>query len=393
VTLLREGSVASVNRLEAMPRAAIALEQCVARELTRSGQICVRVGGRTVASGAVGVTSSGRTPSADTSYAWSCATKPLVAVVIGMLVDDGLLEFDAPVSRFLSEVPPALGEVTIADLLTHTAAVPDAAAERFQRRNGLDLAEGDRAGVFEAMARHDADPEVGPGRMAAYSVFANWFLLADIVERLLGVALPAVVNERLLEPLRAHAWLSLPQEEVRRLDRAPLEILGPDATRRSSPVVEGTERAPGTSVEILDGRTPHVYIPGGSGVGPVRSLVAVLDAVASDANDDATRLLKAETARQLVSPRRLGIVDKVMGNDLAWGLGVAADRRAFSPRLSGRTFGHVGWAATCLAFADPESEVAVGIAFDREVAPFDAVIRQATVVTAVVADLKEASIL
>ena len=133
-------------------------------------------------------------------------------------------------------------------------------------------------------------------------------------------------------------------------------------------------------------------MPGGSGVGPVSSLVTVLDAVMSDAADDGQHLLTSATARRLVSPHRVGLRDNVLANDLSWGLGFTVDSRAFCPRLSQRTFGHLGWHGCCIAFADPASGLAVGVAFDRLVDARSALLRHAAVVGAIVRDVQDAAL-
>ena len=79
--------------------------------------------------------------------------------------------------------------------------------------------------------------------------------------------------------------LSLSRERVIALDRAPCAMPFHDVRTRffqRGPQDDDPEGA----LEILDGSSPHVYMPGGSGVGPVSSLVTVLDTVMSDAADD-----------------------------------------------------------------------------------------------------------
>jgi CubicO group peptidase (beta-lactamase class C family) len=355
----------------------------VARNLTHSAQVSVLHRGEPIADGAVGVTSLGTAPSSATSYFWSCATKPLEAIVVGMLVDEGRLDVEATVRTFVPELPARFSDVTLRALLTHTAPVPDVGADRYCVLDGLEVSTGNRAEVFDAISRGPVDLEVAGGTCAAYSVFANWFLVAEVIERVLGTTVQGVVADRVLRSLGVRAWLELSADSLAALDRAPFALLVSDSDGR-----------PDDPLALLSGRAAHVYMPGGSGVGPVSTLVAVLEAVRTDASSRGSRrLLSADTAGQLVRRHRSGLWDKVRENDLGWGLGFTVDGRAFSHRLSESTFGHLGWDASCIAFADPDAEVVAAVAFDRQVTPFDAVLRQAAVLGALVADLEDASLL
>jgi Beta-lactamase len=189
-------------------------------------------------------------------------------------------------------------------------------------------------------------------------------------------------------PLQIVVSLALAQPDVARLDRAPFEVSWDDVMARFV-ARTGDEVRPTTrpTSELLDGTAPHCYTPGSSGVGPIRSLVALADAVMADATTGAGRLLSQPTAQTLIAPHRIGLQDKTLGNDLTWGLGFAVDRRAFAPRLSDRTFGHVGMDSSCVVFADPAAHVAAGMVFDRQAGSYDGLVRHGAVAGALLSDL------
>lgn len=60
----------------------------------------------------------------DTVFRIGSVTKPFTAAAIMMLVQDGKLELDDPVTRYLPAAPAAWHDITIRHLLTHTSGLP-----------------------------------------------------------------------------------------------------------------------------------------------------------------------------------------------------------------------------------------------------------------------------
>src|SRR5947199_10832694 len=140
------------------------LEQCIDRGLTRSAQVAVRHRGEWIANGAVGTTGSGGgPPSQDTAYVWSCATKPLAAIIIGTLIDEGALDVDEPLGRFLPELPVHLSRITISELLTHTATLSDVGAGNFCLGRNVDYARGSPEAALAAIVDAPMEADVAAG--------------------------------------------------------------------------------------------------------------------------------------------------------------------------------------------------------------------------------------
>ena len=379
--------------LDTLPTVVQTLERCIAKGMTRSAQVAVRYRGEPLVSGALGTTSLGREATVSTAYLWSCASKPLVSVVLGMLVDQGVLTFGDTVGRYMPELRGPVGQISLTELLTHTAGLGDVGAQAYFPP-GRDPDRGDATASLHEIAESKRDPAIRLGRGASYSVFSNWFLLSEVIERVTGSPCAEIIAESILEPLHVWARLWMTVDEVRELDRAPFQMTWEDVASR---ILQRADQADGPcpeeGSEILDGTSAHLYSPGSSCVGPIASLVAILDGVMADAVHGMEVLLSPETARQLVSPHRVGVVDNVMGNDLTWGLGVTVDQRAFSPRVSSRAFGHLGWDSTSIVFADPLHDITVGIAFDRQLHGLDSVLRHGAVVGALVADMQDMGVL
>src|SRR5262249_49496114 len=62
----------------------------------------------------------------DTVYNLASLGKRSTAPAAMLLVEAGKLPLDAPISRYLPDVPPAWKPITVRHLLTHTSGIPDA---------------------------------------------------------------------------------------------------------------------------------------------------------------------------------------------------------------------------------------------------------------------------
>ena len=165
----------------------------------------------------------------DTVFRIMSMTKPIVAVSILMLVEDGKVRLTDPVSRFVPElqtlsvvVPnvggqsapapsgavsapsptrtvPADRPITIRDLLTHTAGLMSGgasgtAAQDVAIKPGESLAQ-----VVPRLVKAPLDFQ--PGTRWAYSGQYGFDVLARVVEVASGVSFDAFTRQRILEPL------------------------------------------------------------------------------------------------------------------------------------------------------------------------------------------------
>jgi CubicO group peptidase (beta-lactamase class C family) len=121
--------------------------------------------------------------------------KTFTAAAVLRLEQDGRLHVGDPISRYLPDVPPSRRGLTIRELLTHTAGLPQSFDSDLER-----------VGRAEAVRRILAAPGPRPGRFA-YSN-AGYTLLAAIVERVSGMPFTEFVRRRLLLPagLRSTGW-------------------------------------------------------------------------------------------------------------------------------------------------------------------------------------------
>lgn len=190
----------------------------------------------TLLSAASGVADpQGRAMTPDTPVRIASVTKTFVAAALLRLVEEGLVDLDAPLSRLISEDSDALlnadGYETAAITLRHVLMHAGGLSDHFQTDafKGMVLAESGRVwtrGEQIAIMTATTDPAGGPGERFAYSD-TGYLLLGEVIERITGEPLgEAVARLTALEanglkdvwwdtegmppggvPARAHQWL------------------------------------------------------------------------------------------------------------------------------------------------------------------------------------------
>ncbi len=157
----------------------------------------------------------------DTVFRIYSMTKPIVAVCLMSLYEEGRFQLDDQIAKFIPalgemmvhvggeaalELVPAAREITIRDLLTHTSgltyghAAPPPVQARYEAL-GIDFSRSDGAIALEEMVdRLGNVPLVAqPGAEWNYSVAID--VLGRLIEVLAGASLDAVLRARVFEPL------------------------------------------------------------------------------------------------------------------------------------------------------------------------------------------------
>lgn len=130
---------------------------------------------------------------AATAYRIASVTKPITAVAVMQLAEQGKLDLDAPIQKYAPTFPVKSAPVTTRQLLEHQAGI------RNYRRN-----EGERttryATLTEALSIFRDDPlESEPGTRYAYTTF-GYVLLGVIVEGASGMSYPDYLREHIFQP-------------------------------------------------------------------------------------------------------------------------------------------------------------------------------------------------
>ncbi|MCF7751122.1 beta-lactamase family protein [Bacillus subtilis subsp. subtilis] len=143
-------------------------------------QIAVVKDGRQVLSEAYGVANveNAAAVTRDTRFPLNSATKSFTGVAMAQLAQAGRVDLQAPVSRYLDDLPPAWRKVRVRQLLAHTSGLPD-----ILDAQGL-LGGGTEQAAWEQVTALPV--EAAPGERHRYNQ-TNYVLLARIIAKQAGV--------------------------------------------------------------------------------------------------------------------------------------------------------------------------------------------------------------
>ena len=343
---MTSGDVAS---LRDFPEVSEFIAARCAEEDSKGGQLFASLDGEPVIN--VAWSSGGVEISVDDPVQWASSTKVLVTIAVARIWEQGGIDLDDPVERYI----PGYGVndkegVTIRHLLTHTSGLIDLPPPTFvtQSREEV-LARCCQAGVKQGWKR---------GLMASYGG-SGPFLLGEIVSRVDGRSFDRYLREEILEPLgMINCWVGMPVDEFDKVaDRIRHRWVEHDGE-----VVADTVW---TSRDNI-----HRCSPGGGGIGPIHELARAYEMLLGKGERQGVRILKPQTVEAMVAAQRVGMGIDVLGGmvrDL--GLLLYRDSKYLTPddkqpmfgaRCSPRTFGHSG-AGGVNAFADPEAGLAVAM--------------------------------
>ena len=135
----------------------------------------------------------------DTVFPWGSMTKMATGTAIMQLVDQGLVDLDAPVSDYLDYFPAEHG-ITVRQFLDHSAGLREPVDFLLPslRLDGQPLPDPDR--IAKEYLAGFAGPMFEPGSASAYGN-PHYLMLGQIVAAVSGQPYVAYVKEHILEPL------------------------------------------------------------------------------------------------------------------------------------------------------------------------------------------------
>jgi D-alanyl-D-alanine carboxypeptidase len=127
-------------------------------------------------------------------YAAYSVSKLFVSTLIFQQVDQGRLDLEVPVGRYLPNLPPAWRDVRLDQLLDHSSGLPDF----FDGANPASSFPPTTESLLRALA--DQPLQFKPGTETRYTQ-TNFVLLAAVLERLHGMPYREIVRTRITQPL------------------------------------------------------------------------------------------------------------------------------------------------------------------------------------------------
>jgi CubicO group peptidase (beta-lactamase class C family) len=334
--------------------------------IARDGKIgAMRTFGRAVQGGA-------EKPATDTTFfdIMSC-TKAITSSAAWILMQEGKLD---PQDRAVKYIPEfgtnGKDTVTIEHLLTHTSAIPTAP--------GAQKEWGDKSRRLARFAQWRL--EHPPGEKFTYHIAANFWPIAEIIERISGQDYRDFVRTRIAEPLGlADLRVGLPRELNDRM--ADIKWVGEPARAEeyeklgvTPPRVAMASLDESMILEFNEQYTREVGSPAGGGITTAGDLALFYQALLHDGrSSDGKEIWKPAMLREAFQIRNPTFKDPLRGMraNRALGIVIAGDDGKANLRGFGRTnspaaFGHPGFGGQ-LGWADP----ATGISFAYVTNGFD----------------------
>jgi CubicO group peptidase (beta-lactamase class C family) len=229
-------------------------------------------------------------------------TKPIVSLAALILIEEGVLQMNDPVSKFLPEfarpqvameeggamrLVPARQEPTVHDLLRHTAGLSyeflgsNAVQREYAAVNIEDRTRSNRefCKVLAGIPLQDQ-----PGTCFQYSRATD--VLGAVIEVVSGQTLGRLLRERIFEPLRmTDTAFSVPREQWQRL---------------AEPFADDPDT--GAPVVMLDARLESAFESGGGGLyGTAHDYVRFLELMRNGGSLEGVRLVSRKTIEWMTS--------------------------------------------------------------------------------------------
>jgi CubicO group peptidase (beta-lactamase class C family) len=263
----------------------------------------------------------------DTIYDLASLTKVVVTATMAMiLVDEGRLDIDKPVSAFIPGYRGGPG-VTVRHLLTHSAGYPGGVTYLYKELQGKD-----------AYVRYIAEmtPLFPPGTKSLYSDL-GLILLGEILERVAGKDMSAFAEERIFGPLGMKDTGYLPPFAVR---------------ARIPPTEDDPWRGRVLRGEVHD-ENAHAF--GGAAAhaglfGTAPDLARFAQMMVNGGVFEHRRIVSRATLEKFTA--RAGVPD----SSRALGWDTPSPNSSAGDLLSPRAFGHTGFTGTSM-WIDPEKKL------------------------------------
>jgi CubicO group peptidase (beta-lactamase class C family) len=287
---------------------------------------------------------------------WS-TTKGVTAIAVARLVDQGRLDYAAPVARYWPEFAQnGKAAITVSQLLSHQAGLPGF-AEPTPLEDFYD---------WETITRRLAAqaPMWEPGTKNSYHAMTFGFLAGELIRRASGLAIGSFLAREVAGPLDADVFIGLPAAEEARV--APLiapRIAAPFDLDAMAPEAVAALTNPLMEPTLANDRAWRAAeIPAGNGQATARGLARLYAAMANGGTLDGVRLMGPETVEAMIEVQTER-ADLMLGVAPRWGRGVTRNAvGVYGPEPL--AFGHAGWGGS-FGCGDTKAKVAIGYVLNQ----------------------------
>ena len=269
-------------------------------------------------------------------------TKPIAALVIARLVDQGLVDYDQPLAEYWPEFA-AHGKdaVTVAQVLSHQAGL-SGFTEPIDPALWLDPPA--LAGELAQL-----EPMWVPGDGSGYHPLTWGYLAGELVARVSGRTLGTILREDICGPLGIDFHIGTPASEHARAAEvkrptAMADLGELNAFRRAAFLTKWSSPNKGGAI------WRETEIPSANGHGTAVSVARLFSAYANKGKIGETRLFSEDTWHELTRQRCRGD-DRVLPFEMTFAAGVMRnDQLVYGPNPE--TLAHSGWGGS-IGLGDP----------------------------------------
>jgi CubicO group peptidase (beta-lactamase class C family) len=305
------------------------------------------------------------------------ATKGLTSLCVQILVEEGRIDLDAPVTDYWPEFGQAgKAATTVRHLMLHTAGLlgfPEPYDVLGWDGRGWD----DYDAIASAFAA--AAPSWEPGSKHGYHATSFGWLIGEIVRRVSGRTVGTLFRERIGEPLGLDTWIGTPASELDRVAhviptdpellprmmrgsyRKMLALTCDETTLTGLSFLAG--RGTGAVDQIATLMNTPAFLtaefPSGNATSTARSLARVFAMVGNGGILDGHRVLAPETI-DVFAERRMGLPDE-LAKEMKLPLPLRRAAANQEPRAMGYLGNAVGSAPTPMMGPSPASFGVAGL--------------------------------
>ncbi len=243
--------------------------------------------------GGIADPTSGREWDADTIQVLMSCSKGVTATCAHLLVDQGLLDLESPVSRYWPEFGQhGKRDILVRQILTHQSGVAHV--------DGQVPAGGFNDWDLMVKMLEETAPFWDPGTRVGYHGLAYGWLIGELVRRITGMTIGSFLREQVTEPLGLDLWLGLPAEHESRvapslvttdasIDALPPRLIA--ALKDPNSLILRTTSNMGGWIAGWDTPEAHAAeIPAGGAIGNARSLAGMYAPLSVGGTLDGVRL-------------------------------------------------------------------------------------------------------
>jgi CubicO group peptidase (beta-lactamase class C family) len=298
---------------------------------------------------------------ADTMAGFYSAGKPLAALCVLKLVDDGIIELDKPVCGWWPEFAAGGKEqITVRQLLSHQAGL-QSIRKRLPEEAMLD---------WDLMTRElaAAAPWNPTGSIHTYHTNTYGFLAGELVRRTSGLDFSRYFAENIAQPLKSEVYFGVPDGELPRAAELvwrsggdpPAGILDQELTETQRMVLHTYFNPSGlSSMGLMNTQKwRQAVIPSTNGHGTADGIARIYHILAHGGSYGDTAIISQDLLTEATRVQSKGFCP-VLERDVSFCLGFQRTRpeRPLGPNPD--SFGHYGTGGS-LGFADPKLKMGFG---------------------------------